>query len=239
MARTGFLHHLGTFLLLAATILLIITCISSPVVPSISLLKVELRQRFVDNNHATVTFGSFGYCANGALPDGGSDCPRSFGYSPLRVMSSIDGSTEYSDYAEDTTRALTKAMILHPIAAGINFIAFVLALSAGTIGSLLASLVAVLAFLVTAVACIIDFVLFSIVRSNVNDNGTGSAVYYGNAAWTILVSAICSLVGAIVVFFTCCSGRLHKKRERRSMGVKNDYGAPVVAPRRRRRFGIF
>jgi len=241
MARTGFFHHIGTFLLLAATVLLIITCISAPVVPGISILKVDLgrnsRSQLFDDRDGfpTVTFGSFGYCANGALPGGRSDCPRAYGYSPLAVMRSIDGATEYSDYAEDTTRALTKVMILHPIAAGINFIAFVLALSAGTIGSLLASLVALLAFLVTAVACIIDFVLFSIVRSNINDNGTSSAVYYGSAAWTILVSAICSLIGAIVVFFTCCSGRLHRRRERRSVGIKNDYGAPV-APRRRRRF---
>lgn len=144
-------------------------------------------------------------------------------------MSAIDG-TEFSDYAEDTTRALTKAMILHPIACGINFIAFLLALGAGMVGSLLASLVALLAFLTTAVACIIDFVLFSIVKSNVNDRGeeTGSGAYYSSAAWTILVSAVCSLVGAVLVFFTCCSARMHR---RRSVGPKSDFGEPV--PRRR------
>src|SRR4051812_11544778 len=110
-------------------------------------------------------------------------------------MHSVDG-TSFSTYASDTTRSLTKAMILHPIACGINFIAFLLALGAGVVGSLLASLVALLAFLTTAVACIIDFVLFSIVRSNVNDHGddaTGAHAHYGAAAWTILVSAICSL----------------------------------------------
>jgi hypothetical protein len=112
------------------------------------------------------------------------------------------GATEFSDYAEDSTRSLTRAMILHPIACGLNFIAFMLALGAGTVGSLLASLVALLAFLATAVATIIDFVLFSVVRSNVNDNGTGASAYYSSAAWTLLVSAICSLLGAIVVFFT-------------------------------------
>ena len=60
-------------------------------------------------------------------------------------------------------------------------------------------------------------------------------------AWTILASAICSLFGTIVVFFTCCSGRLHKKRN--GMGAKSDYGETVpVAPvraRRRKRFGLF
>lgn len=145
-------------------------------------------------------------------------------------MGTADG-TQFSEYAERTTRALTKSMILHPIACGLNFIAFLLALGAGMIGSFLASMVALLAFLTTAVACIIDFVLFSIVKSNVNDRGeaTGTGAYYGAAAWTILVSAICSLVGAVVVFFTCCSARLHRRR-----GVathKTEYASP---PRRRR-----
>lgn len=112
------------------------------------------------------------------------------------------GATEFSDYADATARSLTQSMILHPIACGLNFVAFMLALGAGTVGSLLASLVALVAFLTTAVATVIDFVLFSIVRSNVLDNGTGADAYYDAAAWTILVSAVCSLVGAVVVFFS-------------------------------------
>ncbi|KAH6845065.1 hypothetical protein B0I37DRAFT_379092 [Chaetomium sp. MPI-CAGE-AT-0009] len=144
-------------------------------------------------------------------------------------MAAADG-TEFSEYAERTTRVLTRTMILHPIACGLNFIAFLLALGAGMIGSFLASMVALLAFLATAIACIIDFVLFSIIKSNVNDRGlsTGTGAYYGAAAWTILVSAICSLVGAVVVFFTCCSARLHR---RRGVAQKTEYASP---PRRRR-----
>ncbi|KAG7288610.1 hypothetical protein NEMBOFW57_004964 [Staphylotrichum longicolle] len=223
---TGFFHHLGTFLLLSATVLLIITCISAPVVHDIALLKVDLGQ---DKSRGTVSFGTFGYCQN--IDNAPDSCSRSrVGYSPAAIMSAIDG-TEFSDYAEDTTRALTKAMILHPIACGINFIAFLLALGAGMVGSLLASLVALLAFLTTAVACIIDFVLFSIVKSNVNDRGeeTGSGAYYSSAAWTILVSAVCSLVGAVLVFFTCCSARMHRRRS--AVAPKSDFGEPV--PRRR------
>lgn len=42
MARTGIVHHTGTFLLFAATILLLITSISAPVVNDIGLLKIKL-----------------------------------------------------------------------------------------------------------------------------------------------------------------------------------------------------
>jgi len=228
---TGFFHHIGTFLLLAATVLLIVTCISAPVVHDIGILKVDLGD-FV--NHRTVSFGTFGYCVND--PNQSDDCsPSQVGYSPASVMSAIDG-TDFSDYASDTTRTLTKVMILHPIACGLNFIAFMLALGAGFVGSFLASMVALLAFLTTAVALIVDFVLFSIVRSNVNDNDTGAHAYYGAAAWTTLVSGICSLIGTIVVFLTCCSGRLKKRRERRMPAKEPGYidGPAPVAPRRRR-----
>ncbi|KAK4104328.1 pali-domain-containing protein [Parathielavia hyrcaniae] len=226
---TGFFHHIGTFLLFSATVLLIITCITAPVVHDLGLLKVELGGGTGDR---AVTFGTFGWCVNNV--DGGDDCsPSQVGYSPAAVMASLDG-TQFSDYAEDTTRGMTRAMILHPIACGLNFIAFLLALGAGVVGSFLASLVALLAFLTTAVACIIDFVLFSVVKSNVNDRGyaTGTGAYYGAASWTLLVSAICSLFGAVVVFFACCSARLHRRRNPGMVG-KGEYASP---PRRRRFF---
>ncbi|KAK4200662.1 SUR7/PalI family-domain-containing protein [Triangularia verruculosa] len=279
MARTGFIHHFGTFLLFSATVLLIITCISAPVVRSIALLKVELPGDSNDNNNGefgflpdqngndpSISFGVFGYCLNNIY---GGQCPRGLGYSPLGIIENIVGPNRgqstnpnfspsqtfgefYSSNSESTSRALTKAMVLHPIAAGFNFLAFILALGAGMVGSLLASLVALLAFLITAVACIIDFVLFGIVRSNLS-NGWDSSddegdslglqverVYYDNAAWMTLAAAVLSLVGAVVVFFSCCSGRIHKRRERKR-AVKgevppvSDYGTPV-APRRRRWF---
>lgn len=223
MAQTGFFHHIGTFLLLSAAILLIITCISAPVVHDIAILKVELGS----SHRESVTFGTFGYCHNDVNGGDGDNCsPSTVGYSPAAVMNSIDG-TKFSDYAVSTTSSLTKSMILHPIAAGLSFIAFMLALGAGTLGSFFASLVALLAFLVTTVAMVIDFVLFSIIRSNVNDNGTGASAYYSSAAWTILVSAICSLIGTIVVFLTCCSGRMHRRRA--APGKHDGYAPP---PRR-------
>jgi Na+/serine symporter len=159
---------------------------------------------------------------------------KTLGYSPAAVMNQVDN-TQFSDYATRTTRSLTKAMVLHPVACGLNFIAFMLALGAGVVGSLLASLVAAVAFIVTLVIMIIDFVLFSIVKSNIHDDGTGAHAYYASAAWTILVSAICSLIGTIIVFFTCCSSRLHRRRDRvttKHEVVQDGYAAPTTRRRR-------
>ncbi|KAB5572613.1 SUR7/PalI family-domain-containing protein [Coniochaeta sp. 2T2.1] len=236
MARTGFFHHIGTFLLFAATILLLVTTISSPVVNDIALVKVKYL-----NSRSTVTYGTFGYCANNRDGDliGGNDreegCSRKvLGYSPATPLN-----INFSDSAERTTRSLTKAMVLHPVATGLNFIAFVLALGAGMVGSLLASLVAALAFLVTAVIVIIDFVLFSIVKTQINRNSNAWHAEYSSAAWTLLVGGICSLLGAIVTFFTCCSGRMHRRRnglDTKHEVVHDGYAPPVRTTRRRRWF---
>ncbi|RKU49710.1 hypothetical protein DL546_009870 [Coniochaeta pulveracea] len=230
MARTGFLHHIGTFLLFAATVLLIITCISSPVVRHLSILRVDYR----NTADSSVSFGTFGYCLNNV---GNGGCSKSHvGYRPADVMTSIE-QTQFSDYSRSTTKILTRVMILHPIACGLNFIAFLLAAGAGVVGSFLASVVALVAFLTTVVIMIIDFVLFSIIRSNVNDDRTNSHAHYGAAAWTILVAAICSLLGTIIVFFTCCSARLHKRRNRdttvKHEYVQDGYAPPATRTRRR------
>jgi hypothetical protein len=61
MAVTGFFHHIGTFLLFAATVLLIITDISAPVVKNIAILKVNLGNQ-TGGHHTSVVFGTFGHC---------------------------------------------------------------------------------------------------------------------------------------------------------------------------------
>ncbi len=57
---------------------------------------------------------------------------------------------------------LTDAMILHPIACAIAFLAFLLSLGAGVIGSILGALVAFVAWVLTVVVMAIDFSLFGV-----------------------------------------------------------------------------
>jgi uncharacterized membrane protein len=147
-------------------------------------------------------------------------------------MRAADG-TDFSDYAEKTSKSLTNVMVLHPVAAGLSFIAFFLAIGAGAIGSFLASLVAAVAFLVTLVVLITDFVGLGIIKSNVNNERNGrfdSTAYFSVGMWCVLVAAICNFLAAIVVFLTCCTGRVNKRREGRKME------AARASPVRRRRF---
>lgn len=146
-------------------------------------------------------------------------------------MSDIEN-TDFSDAAHGTVNGLTRVMVLHPVATGISFIAFLLALGAGFIGSLLAAVVSLVALVITIVVLVCDFVLFGILKDNVNDDGTGSRASFSVAIWTILAAAVCSLLGAVILFFTCCSARLHKKR-RADPIAKTDYGTATTTRRRR------
>ena len=94
-----------------------------------------------------------------------------------------------------------------------------------------------------------DFVGFAIVAREARKLEDSSLdvdirTMYGSGAWTLLVATICLLLGTLVVFFTCCSARLHRRRHARGMavdaspataGVKTDYGVPG----RRRGYGFF
>ncbi|KAL8418103.1 hypothetical protein RB594_001646 [Gaeumannomyces avenae] len=233
MAVTGLVHHFGTFMLFSAVILLVITNITAPVVHNISLLRIDLNDAQGQHNPA-LTFGTFGHCFVDA--PGGDDCsPSMVGYDPAEVINERTGLNYYST-AAGTARALTRVMILHPIAAGVAFIAFALSLGAGTFGSLLASLAALLAFFVTLVPLVTDFVMFGIIRSGINDNRNVDArAQFGAGLWTLLAAAVLLLVGTVIVFLTCCSARIHRRRDARVTKAVDGY-APAEAPRRRKWF---
>lgn len=125
-------------------------------------------------------------------------------------------------------------MVLHPVATGLCFIAFLLCVGAGIVGSLLASLTSLLAFFVTLIALICDFVAFGIVKNKVNDSDADVHAYFDVAMWLLLASAVCSLVATIIVFLTCCAGR--SKRRRQSAAKMEPYDAPATTTYRRRHF---
>ncbi len=87
MAKTGFFHHIGTFLLFVSVgiipelsrlfrtcadskeVLLVVTDISSPVVNTLAILRVNLGNQ-TSQHHTALTFGTFGYCTIDTLNSG-------------------------------------------------------------------------------------------------------------------------------------------------------------------------
>jgi len=237
MAKTGMFHHVGTFLLFASAILLLITTISSPVVNDIAIFKVKLG----GDSAGSVTFGTFGYCVRDVASSDGNEhsgkdsCTgKHIGYNPAAVMSVLDG-TNFNTAKTDTTKALTRVMILHPIVCGMAFIAFLLALGSGVCGALLASLMAALTWVLTLVVMATDFVLFGILKNHINDTDhdqSGSHASYSVGMWTLLAAMILLFFATFIVLFTCFSARRHKNDVRTTKHADAGYGTTTT----RRRF---
>jgi len=213
MGLGRFIHHIGAFFLLAATVMLIVVSITAPVVNDIALLKVNLNGNSGGGNG--VNFGTFGYCVTRS--SGSDSCTSArIGYDPSNAVAG----TDFSKAGSDTAKALTYVMVLHPIGAGLCFIAFLLALGAGIFGSLMSTLVSLLAFFVTIIALACDFAGFSIVRRRINRDTSASA-RWSVGIWLVLAAAILCLIGTIAVFITCCSGRRRRNRENKKMAAYN------------------
>jgi hypothetical protein len=152
-------------------------------------------------------------CGCTALISSSDVCsPSRVGYSPTQVIRSLDSSTTFSDSATDSTRIMTRIMILHPIATGLSFIGAVLGAFSGRLGSFVASMIALLSFFVALVALVCDFVLFSILKRNINDSPSDMTASYSVGIWTLLAGTVCTLLASIILFFTCCFGRSRSRK---------------------------
>ncbi|KAF7326634.1 hypothetical protein MVEN_02600300 [Mycena venus] len=204
--------HLGTFLIFAALVLLIVCSISAPTVGQINFLSIPL------NNGSSVHFGSLGFCIMN--PDGNSCTPTGVGYRIADEIAAI-GITPFSNAKATALHGLTEGFILHQIAAGIAGIAFLLAVCSHRIGFLFASAVAFIAFLFSLAVLIIDFITFGSVRDHVNQNG-GTA-HTGNAYWMILAAMIILFFASIATCFACITARRRHTRSRKAGTVPATY----------------
>lgn len=142
------------------------------------------------------------------------------GYDATAALAQVSQVT-FSKADRDSARVLTRVLILHPIAAGLTFLAFLLCLGTSFVGSLVAALFSFLAFVVTLVAMACDFAAFGIIKHAVNSRGPNNVVArWGPTVWCILVAAVLTLIATVLVFITCCAGRTKKRRAHRS---KADY----------------
>jgi heme/copper-type cytochrome/quinol oxidase subunit 3 len=106
---------------------------------------------------------------------------------------------------------------------GISFFAFLVAACSDRLGFLFSAVLAFLAFLISLAALVVDFVLFSIVRNQINDN-TSARASFANATWMVVAATAVLFLASFVVCFSCCAGR----REKRYRG-RGDYTAPGYA----------
>ncbi|WVQ82828.1 hypothetical protein IAT38_004960 [Cryptococcus sp. DSM 104549] len=192
--------HCGSFLLLAATVLLLVSTISAPVIHNISFLNIQ-------SGSQKSTFGVFGYCSNIVGSDSCSS--KALGYDIVSVTGQISSHT----FANKTLEGLTKALILHPIATGLAFIAFLIALCSDHLGFLFSAFIALLAFLASLAAMAIDFALFTVIKHEINSN-TSARATYSAAIWLTLAATVILFFSTFVVCFSCCTNRRARRSDR-------------------------
>ena len=157
---------------------------------------------------------------------------RHIGYAPSHVIAAADR-TQISDIAGGTSDSLTRVMVLHPIACGTAFIAWLVSIGAGFFGSLISAVVAFGAWVFVLIVLATDFGLFGILRHHVNGDKSGSHAVFGNGIWCLLVAFVLLFSAILIVTFTCFSAR----REKRAAAVPKTETFPA-APKKKR-FGIF
>lgn len=149
-------------------------------------------------------------------------------------MSTVDNSA-FDSISGGTSDAFTRIMVLHPIACGVAFIAFLCSIGGGVAGSLAGVLTAFVAWILVIVVLATDFTLFGVVRHHVNGDRTNSKAYFGSAMWLLVASFMLLGLGMAIVLFSCCAARREKKRRE---GVEKETRVSQAGGRKKR-FGIF
>lgn len=128
-------------------------------------------------------------------------------------LSTIGAATGGVIYENTSVDRASRALILHPIAAGLAFIAQIIALASKQFGFLFASIIVFLAFIVSLACLVIDFAIFTLVRNAINSNQVGSPASFSNAIWLVLAATIALLIATIFSLFACCCGGDRRARK--------------------------
>lgn len=151
------------------------------------------------------------------------------GYNPAELIRSKDRDIDVSGAGENTSKALTRVMVLHAVGCVLSFIGFILAIGRGTATNFLSSLLSGVAFVVTIIVLATDFAGMAIIHHDANDSNNSSASY-GSAIWCVVGAAIALFFATILLFLTCCAGRRKNKH--------SDTENKVEAARASRRFNF-
>jgi hypothetical protein len=109
---------------------------------------------------------------------------------------------------------LTAALVLNPVACGVVFLTFLIALWFAFRQTRLSAFIglgwAVIASLLTTIAFIIDLAAMAIIKHNVEKVSSDFHVTYGSTTWLALVAMILTWIGTV---FFCVNG-IRGRRER-------------------------
>jgi len=214
-------------LIFIAFLLLLLVSLSAPIIDNIYLFRISANvSSGILNSGASgsVRFGVWGYCASsvnvaiaGLHRSTASSCSKTMlGYTFDNAVSDELHVTRLENVISKTT---TAALVLHPIAAGLTFLALLTSLfifrrgSNGTsrLPSLLTLIIGLFAALLSTIVFLIDVIFVAVIRSKVHNSTDGTLnLTWGNGVWMALGATIAlwlSMVGACAGICACGTRR--------------------------------
>ncbi|KAF9647595.1 hypothetical protein BDM02DRAFT_3156071 [Thelephora ganbajun] len=229
---------LAVFATFLATLLLFLVSLSVPIIKSIDLFNLSIGYRdgsLINSGiDAVVKFGIWGYCRSAIqVSFFGTGTQMEPSCSTPKLGYQFDSATARALRLDDLThivsKALTAALVLHPVACSLAFISLVVTLFVlfrrwrhfriiyGTerdgrsrFTSIISSAIILPATLLTTAVFIVDVVLVAVARNKIRDTPNGSRIVYltwDSAVWMTLVAAL-ALWFALFATVCPCGSRL-------------------------------
>ncbi|KAI6030318.1 pali-domain-containing protein [Pisolithus marmoratus] len=191
----------AVFFFFAAFVLLFIVSISLPYLTAMDITRVHADSTTVsvaNNTASQLRFGIWAYCYD--LANSGNRVCSTTGHGYSTVINTQSNSVTIGS-------SWTRGLAVHPVAAGVTFIALLLALSQHITVTLYASLVGFLAALLAFIAFLIDVALFAYVKNQMGNLGFGGSTITGPGFWLTFTSMILLVLGGCTV----CFGRRRRR----------------------------
>jgi len=185
----------GLCFLFAALVLSFLVSISLPYLPALDIARVHFNSQGVSSSNIQgVTESRLGIWTHCEYqPNGARTCSAtSHGYSVPYNAQNV-GVVIGSSW--------TRGLAVHPVATAVTFLAFLLAFSTHITVTLISSLMAFLAALLTLIAFAIDIALFAYLKHQTNKLPGSRRTVAGPGFWMTLVALLLLLLGGCTVCF--------------------------------------
>ncbi|KAI6113880.1 hypothetical protein EDD16DRAFT_1885839 [Pisolithus croceorrhizus] len=192
----------AVFFFFAAFVLLFIVSISLPYLTAMDIARVHIdgstAVSVASDSVSQLRLGIWAYCYD--LSSSGNRVCSTTGHGYSVVISTQNNSVTIGS-------SWTRGLAVHPVAAGVTFIALLLALSQHITITLFASLVGFVAALLAFIAFLIDIALFAYLKNQMDNLGYGGNTITGPGFWLTFTSMILLVLGACTV----CFGRRRRR----------------------------
>ncbi|KAG5730251.1 hypothetical protein E4T56_gene10570 [Termitomyces sp. T112] len=207
----------GVLFIFVALVLLFLSSISLPYLPALDVARTKFGTEVLDSGAQGMTelrLGVWAYCYYD------QDLDRTCTTATPAYQVAISNAAKTASVIIGSS--WTRGLAVHPVAAGVAFVAFLLSLSTHHVVTLVASLFAFLASALALIAFAIDIALFVFLRHQVDIlPNIDAKTTIGVGFWLTFVSFLLLILGGATV----CLGRRH--RQKRTDGAAT---YPIMTP---------